>query len=171
MRHILITGRPRAGKTTLIKDLIPYLTSCGGFYTQEICENGKRVGFEIVTLDGKRGILAKKGLKSRFRVGGYGVDIKDLEEIGVRAVKDALESKDVIVIDEIGKMELYSEKFRDIVLKTLDSGKCLLGVIHIDDIPFLRRIKSRKDILLLELTPGNRQDLLEKIKKELQCSS
>lgn len=170
MRHILVTGRPRTGKTSLIKSLIPHLTSCGGFYTQEICENSKRVGFEIVTLDGKKGLLAKKGLSSKFRLGSYGIDIKDLEGIGVKAVEDAIKSKDVIVIDEIGKMELYSERFKRVVLEALDSGRRLLCIIHMEDIPFLKQIKERKDVLLLELTPDNRQDLLEKIKKELQCS-
>lgn len=167
MRHVLITGKPRVGKTSLIKELIPHLTSYGGFYTQEICENDKRVGFEIITLDGKMGLLAKKGLKSEFRLGSYGIYLKDLEGIGIKAVEDAIRDKDFIVIDEIGKMELYSEEFRDIVLKALDSGKRLLGVIHIDDIPFLRQIKSRKDILLLELTPDNHRDILEQVKKEL----
>jgi len=59
--HILITGKPRSGKTTLIKNLIPIAKenySVAGFYTEEILEKGKRIGFNIRTLEGETGILA-----------------------------------------------------------------------------------------------------------------
>lgn len=167
LRHILITGKPRVGKTSLIKDLIPHINSCGGFYTQEITESGRRTGFEIITLDGKRGILAKKGIRSPFRLGSYGIDINDLENIGVEAVGKAIDKKDIIIIDEIGKMELFSDRFKEVVLKALDSGKRVLGVIHREGIPFLKRIKERKDVLVLELTQDNYSNVLDIARKEL----
>lgn len=168
MRHILITGRPGVGKTSFIKELIPYMGSCGGFYTQEIREGNSRVGFEIITLDGRRGILAKKGLISRYRLGRYGIDIENLEKIGVESLREAIDKKDIIIIDEIGKMELFSERFKELVLKALDSGKRVFGVIHREDIPFLRMIKKRKDVLVFELTTDNYPHVLEMVKKELR---
>lgn len=170
MKHILVTGKPRVGKTSLLKELIPYLSSCGGFYTQEMREGNSRTGFEIITLDGERGLLAKKGLKSPFRLGSYGIDINDLENIGVESVQKAINTKDIIIIDEIGKMELFSEKFKDVVLKALDSGKRLLGVIHREDMLFLKRIKERKDVLVLELMADNYSNVLNTIKRELEIN-
>lgn len=164
MKHILVTGRPRTGKTTLMKRVIEDLDSCGGFYTEEIIENSQRVGFRIRTLDGKEGILAKKGLKTGFRLGSYGINLKDLEGLGVKAVEEALETKDIIIIDEIGKMELVSEKFKEAVLRALDSGKRLLGVIHIADIKFLNRIRERKDVAILEVSTENHDEVLRRIK-------
>lgn len=161
--HILLTGKPRAGKTTLLKQIIQDLKSCGGFYTEEIIEDGRRIGFKIKTLDGKEGILAKEDLKSRYRLGKYGINLKDLEEIGVKAVEEALKDKDIVVIDEIGKMELFSQAFKDIVLKALDSDKRVIGVIHRGRLRFLNAIKSRKDVLVFKVNLDNHKELLKKI--------
>jgi len=162
--HIFLTGKPRTGKTTLIKKIVKGLKQpCGGFYTEEISKEGKRTGFAIKTLDGKEGILAMKGFKSRFHLGKYGIHIKDLEEIGVRAVEGALRNKDFIIIDEIGKMELFSQKFKDIVLKALDSGKRLIGVIHSADLEFLKAIKSRRDVVILEVDLSNHEEIMRKV--------
>ncbi|MEW6455166.1 MAG: NTPase [Acidobacteriota bacterium] len=167
-KHILITGNPRVGKTTLLKKLIENVESAGGFYTQEIRKGGERVGFEIITLDGKKGILARKGLKSSHTLGKYGINVEDLEEIGVRSLKDAIENKGIIVIDEIGKMELFSDEFRKIAIKALNSDKRVVGVIHRKSIPFLNEIKQRKDVEMYELTLENRNYLETKLKKELE---
>lgn len=170
MKHILLTGRPRTGKTTLLKRIIKDLDSCGGFYTEEIIKDNKRVGFKIKTLDGKEGILAKKGLKSNFRLGRYGINLKDLEEIGVKAIEEALKNKDIIIIDEIGKMELFSKRFKRVVLETLDSAKRLLGVIHIAKTEFLNRIRKRKDIEIFEVNQDNHAEILNKVNSMLKQS-
>lgn len=164
MKHILLTGRPRTGKTTLLKRIIKDLKSfLGGFYTEEITTDNKRVGFRIKTLDGKEGILAMEGLKSGFRLGKYGINVEDLEAIGVKAVEDAVKTKDVVVIDEIGKMELFSQKFKDVVLKALDSNKRVMGVIHREDTKFLNDIKSRKDVAVFEVNLDNHDEIIKKI--------
>ena len=161
MKHILLTGKPKVGKTTLLKTIISKINSCGGFYTEEILdENEKRIGFKIKTLEGKEGILALKGLNSPFRLGKYGINLKDLEEIGLVSVKEALKNKKIIVIDEIGKMELYSEKFKDLVLEVLNSGKMLLGVIHQENIEFLNKIRERKDVEIFEVNLKNHQETI-----------
>ena len=161
--NILITGKPRTGKTTLIKRLMENLRyiDAGGFYTEEIIQNKNRMGFKIVTLDGKEGILAKKGMPSPFRLGKYGIDTHDLEEIGVKAIEQAIEEKDLVVIDEIAKMELFSFRFREVVIKALDCPKPVLGVIQMSNHPFLNQTRSRKDVKIHELMIHNRESLFQ----------
>lgn len=164
MKHILLTGKPHTGKTTLLKRIIRGLNNCGGFYTEEIIKDNRRTGFRIKTLDGREGILASKGLKSKFKLGKYGINLKDLEEIGVKAVEEALKTKDTIVIDEIGKMELFSNKFKEAVKNALDSGKRLIGVIHIADLGFLNKIRQRKDVAILEVNLENHNQIFQEVK-------
>jgi len=124
--NILLTGPPGAGKTTLIMRVIEKIKNMGvgGFYTEEIREKGVRTGFKILTLDGNEGILSHVDHDSRVRVGRYRVNIDDLENIAVKSILDSL-GKDTIIIDEVGRMELVSEKFRDAVMKALDTGRVL----------------------------------------------
>jgi len=163
MKNILITGKPKAGKTTLIQRLLENLDSAGGFYTREITRHNVREGFKIITLDGKEGILARKGMPSPFRVGQYGVVTGDLEEIGVNAIEEAISTKDVIIIDEIAKMELFSPRFKEIVIKALDCPKTVLGVIQVSDHPFLNQVRKRKDVKIYELTVHNRESIYHAI--------
>ena len=97
--NILLTGKPRVGKTTIVKKVLKGLTeiNAGGFYTEEIKERGVRVGFKIKTLDGKEGILSHVDHKGRFRVGKYFVNINDLDEIAVKSITDSL-NKDLILL-------------------------------------------------------------------------
>ncbi len=164
--HLLFTGKPRVGKTTLIKKLIEGKRRIGGFYTEEIKEKGRRIGFKIITLDGKKGVLAKKDFRSKYKLGSYGINIDDLEKIGVGTLKKCLEDKNIetVIIDEIGRMELFSGKFKGVVLKVLESQKRILGTIHRADIPFLKKIKQRKDVKVIEVTRENRDELLGKAK-------
>ncbi len=155
--NVLITGRPGCGKTTLIERLANRLGDrAGGFLTREIRREGRREGFEILTLDGRRGILAHEALASKLRVGRYGVDLAALESIGVAAVRDALAAGRLVVIDEIGKMELASSAFRAVVSEALDSPRPVLATIHAYAHPFTDALKCRSDVRLLELTPFNR---------------
>jgi nucleoside-triphosphatase len=122
VKNLLITGMPGCGKTSLIKEILrEFSIPAYGFFTEEIREGEKRVGFKIVTLSGKIGILAKKGIDSNLRVSQYGVILKDLEEIGVKEIEKGLNGKNLIVIDEIGTMELFSERFKEVVSRALRS--------------------------------------------------
>ena len=165
IKNIFITGKPGCGKTTLIKEISEKLKSkIFGFYTEEIREKGKRVGFKIKTLNKKEGILAHIKFKSKYQVGKYKVNLKDLEEVGVGALEKAIEKKKIILIDEIGKMELFSEKFKKVVLKALNSENKVLGTIMLKRDPFCDQIKQRKDIKIFYLEREN----FQKIKKEIE---
>jgi nucleoside-triphosphatase len=145
---ILLTGRPGCGKTTLIRKIIDHLSiPVGGFYTQEIREPGiasalgARTGFEIFTLDGKRGTLAHIKIHSPVRVGKYGVNLEDLDNLAVKAIQDAVRTGGLVVIDEIGPMEIASVSFRQAVLEALESKSTVLGSIVQRDAPYTDQIK------------------------------
>lgn len=169
MTNLLITGLPRTGKTTLIKTILQSFSEekrAGGFITEEFRKSGNRVGFLILTVpEGRKGILAQKGISSPYRVGRYGISIHALEELGCPAILRAKTSKQIVIVDEIGKMELYSEKFRTILIDVLDSPQKVLATIMERSNPFTDRIKKRPDVRLLELTRENFED----VRQEIMC--
>ena len=163
-KTILLTGRPRVGKTTIIKDVVTRLPGqAGGFYTEEMRERGRRQGFKIVTLDGREGVLAHVGIKSRMRVSKYGVNLADLEGIGVAAIREALAQKDCVVIDEIGKMELFSQAFRDAVWEAIHSDRPVLGTITLRPHPWADRVKALPQVTVVEVTPANRDEIARQV--------
>lgn len=169
IKNIFVSGSPGCGKTTLIKEILKELNpKVRGFFTQEIREKGERIGFEIITLSGKRGILAHKNLESKFKVSKYGVNLKDLEEIGVKEIEGGLKEDCLIVIDEIGKAEMFSNKFREVVLLALNSKNKILGTIKLTYDPLTEKIKRRKDTKVFYLTRENFQKIKEEIQKILK---
>ncbi len=169
-KNILLTGTPRVGKTTLVKRVVEGIRErgAGGFYTEEIRDRGDRTGFKILTLDGGEGLLAHVSHKSRFRVGRYHVNIKDLEDIAVRSIIDSLDKK-LIVIDEIGRMELFSDKFRDAILKALDTGR-VFGTIKLGGDEFTDKIRTRRDTEIMEVTIQNRDILASELTERIKQS-
>jgi nucleoside-triphosphatase len=160
----LLTGSPGTGKTTAIRQAIARSKAkAGGFYTEEIRSGGIRQGFRIITLDGQDAILAHVDNPSRYRVSKYGVDITNLDNIGVAAINRALKESDLIVIDEIGKMELFSPRFMEAVLKAIDSSKKVLGTIMLNPHPFADDIKRNLNVNVIELTRANHDQVLREI--------
>lgn len=160
----LLTGGPGVGKTTLIKQAIDKAkVNAGGFFTEEIRASGVRQGFRIVTLDGRSVILAHIDFMSPFRVSKYGVDVESLDNVGVAALRDATRECDVVVIDEIGKMELFSPSFKDAVLEALDSKKRVLGTIMFTSHHWADDIKRHADVALITVTRANRQQVLAQV--------
>jgi len=165
MPKTLLTGPPGCGKTTLIRKVVAQLpVPAGGFYTQELRDARRaRLGFEIVTLDGQRGTLAHVDIRSPQRVGKYGVDLAALDGLAVEAVRRTLELGRLVVIDEIGPMELLSPRFREIVLDVLESETSLLATVVQRSTPFTDLLKRRPGLTLLEVRPDNREVLPARI--------
>ena len=159
---LLLTGVPGTGKTTIIREAIHATKEKpGGFYTQEIREGGARLGFEIVTLDGSRAVLAHVDIRGPNRVGKYGVDIACLE-------RAAIQECSIVVVDEIGKMELLSSSFRDTLMEVLDSRKRLLGTITLQPHPFADIVKRDPRVQVMLVSRSNRQLVLGEVTRWLQ---
>jgi nucleoside-triphosphatase len=158
----LLTGMPGSGKTSLIRKLVSTLGDrAGGFYTEEIRVDGIRQGFRIVTLDGRSSAFAHINIQSSFRVSKYGVDIGSLDSIGVPVLQRAARERDLVIIDEIGKMELFSDKFKSTVLELIESGKKILGTIMLKSDPWADEIKKKPQVKLIYVTRNNHDEILK----------
>lgn len=168
-KNILIAGVPGVGKTTLITKLCDVLKefSVAGFYTTEIREGGARKGFSLVSLEGRRSILSHVGIKSRFLVGRYGVDVSAFEEF-LDSIDIAHSSAQIVIIDEIGKMECYSESFRQLICSLLDSGKIVIATIALKGDKFISQIKQRADAQLYRITINNRDHLVSTVLNQVK---
>ncbi|RPI35434.1 MAG: AAA family ATPase [Nitrospiraceae bacterium] len=165
-KNIFLTGAPSSGKTTVIKKVIDGLKiAAHGFYTEEERVAGKRVGFLMKTLDGKSGYLGHQDIQSDFHIRRYGVSIKNVEMIAVTAIAPVESS--VIILDEIGKMECFSEVFRKAAVNALDSPNIVVGTITFGGDDFILGIKNRDDIEIHEVTPENRDSLPETILRKI----
>ncbi len=162
--NLLLTGRPGVGKTTVLRKVAQALGErAGGFYTEEVREDGRRVGFRIVTLDGQWGWLAHVRLPGRYRVGRYNVKLEDLETMGVAAVRRALGLRKVILIDEIGPMELFSPAFKHVVMQAMDSTLPLVATVMARFDPWVYALKARADTEVWEITRANRNAMPERV--------
>ncbi len=164
-RVLLLTGSPGVGKTTVLMKTVEILRqrgfTVGGMISQEVREGGVRVGFEILDLaTSKRGWLAHMNQRSGQRVGKYGVNISDLERVGATAIRAAVRDCDLVAIDEIGPMELFSTEFREAVKEALNSQKTVIAVVHwkAQD-KLVNEAKQRKDAEIVTVTTENRQQL------------
>jgi nucleoside-triphosphatase len=166
--NLFVTGRPGVGKTTLVRAVVADLdVAAGGFTTAEIREAGRRVGFTVNDLDGTSGTLAHVALKSPHRVGRYGVNRDDLERIGVRAIERAVERSRLVVMDEIGRMELCSEAFQDAVMRALDAPVPVFGTIQDRSNRFLDAVRARPDVEVVRLTPSSRDAVRTTVRQKL----
>lgn len=166
-KNIFITGAPSSGKTTVIKKVIQALPiKANGFYTEEERIDGKRVGFLMHTLDGKKGYLAHQDIQSDFHIRRYGVSLPDIEAIAVPSIKPV--ENQLIILDEIGKMECFSPIFLEAALKALDSPNIVVGTITLGGTDFIQQIKNRPDLEILEVTSENRDELPKLILQAVQ---
>ena len=165
-KNILLTGLPGCGKTTIIEKVVESIggkDAVSGFYTSEIREEGQRLGFKIITIDGREGILSHIRIKSAMRVGRYGVDLRKFEELVLPLLNGNLKSKKLVVIDEIGKMECFSQKFKEAVMRALDSPIPVLGTIALKGGGFIEDVKSRPDVTVIQVTEKNRNALPDEL--------
>ena len=169
---ILITGRPGIGKTTVVKKLAACSSPiAGGFLTEEIRRQGRRVAFGVRDLhSGKQGVLAHVDRTDGPRVGKYVVDVASFDRVATAALRGAARRPGCVVIDEIGRMELNSKAFREMLEAILDSGRPLVATIPVHRHPLLDRLRNRSDVTLIEVTASNRDELPQRLAKLLGLS-
>ena len=164
-RLLLVTGSPGIGKTTVLVRVVEALKSkgygVGGMISREVRSGGNRVGFEILDLkSGKRGWLASVGRQWGAQVGRYRVNLSDLNDVGVKAVVEADHSLDAVIVDEIGPMELLSNKFREAVAKVAEGRKLAICTIHWKmRSSLIEEVKKREDAEIFVVTYENRENL------------
>ena len=165
-RKLLLEGRPGIGKTTVADRLAARLRDRGlpvsGFVTREIREGRRRLGLSIATLDGREGVLAHVEFPGPPRVGKYGVDLAVLDRIGVPALR-APDGDGVVIVDELGKMELSLKSLRDAVNKICDGPTSLVATVQLARHPFTDALRHRSEIETLRVTHQNRDHLPKRI--------
>jgi nucleoside-triphosphatase len=163
--NLLIEGKPGVGKTTLVERVVERLRGSlrlAGFTTTEARDSsGQRLGFKIATVGGKQGELARVGLRSMVRVGRYGVNLEEFERLALPEV--ARRDVGLIVIDEIGKMECSSGRFRRAVEDALDASVNVLATLAMGHMPFFQALRDRPDVEQITLTERNRDELVAEV--------
>jgi nucleoside-triphosphatase len=161
---LLVTGTPGIGKTTIIRKVVRSLPDLhmSGFYTEEIRINTIRRGFELVTLQNKRFVIAHIDIDSKYRVGKYSVDIEAIDSTVALALSED-NTSDVFIVDEIGKMECFSDLFVQRMSSLLDVKKPVVATIALKGGQFISAVKNRADVELWEVTKANRNDMPGKV--------
>ena len=161
-RALLLTGKPGIGKTTVVRAVVELLGDrAGGFYTEEIRETGGRKGFRLVTLDGQEAVMAHVNLRGRGRprVRRYGVDVVAIERVGVAAIRRAMQKERIVVVDEIGKMELFCGPFKDVVLQAMGGPYTIVATVMAKPNPWVESLKTMPNTTLWEVTLENRDGM------------
>ncbi len=166
-----LSGLPGVGKTTTLIRTVQMLEEegykVGGMITEELKEGNRRVGFYVMDWTTKnKEIFAHKDFESRYKVGPYGINVDVLDRVGVKALEDAINTADIIIVDEVGKMEVVSKRFVSVVREILDMDKHMIITLHKKSRnPLLQEIRRRDDMRMLEVTPLNRNLLPFKMVK------
>lgn len=162
IQPVLVAGLPGCGKTTLIQRLSERWgrQRCRGFFTREIRQSGKRIGFEWETFDGRKGLLADLRTGPP-RVGKYHVDLESFERMLMQISKIGKEN--ILLIDEVGKMECLSEKFRTLLPVWENADTVRIFTVPAYGTAFIEAFKSRNQSHTIRLTPNNREELFKRL--------
>lgn len=163
--RVLLEGRPGVGKTTVAAEVVERLRAAGvavgGFTTAEIRRQGRRVGFRVSAIGGPDGVMAHVDFPGPPRVGRYGVDLEAFEQIALPALETA--PGVVVVIDELGKMELASPGFRAAVTRLFDGAATVMATVHVYRHPVTDELRARRDLTVLRVTESNRAQLADRV--------
>jgi nucleoside-triphosphatase len=171
MPRILLTGAPRTGKTTLVSRIVRALQASDlvveGFTTRELREEGERAGFLVEAIDGDSAVMAHVAFTQGPRVGRYRVDVPAFERIALPAVEQAVRAGGMVVMDELGQMELYSSAFVEAVQELFEQQVPVVATVHVRAHPVTDALKRRPDIELMTVTRVAHEELLAHVTARL----
>jgi len=163
MTRILLTGPPQCGKTTVVQKVVAgWPGQAAGFYTREVRERGRRQGFEIVTLAGEAALLSHVDFPGPYRVGKYGVNLENFHRVALPAM-EFRPGIDLIVVDEVGKMECLSPLFVAAMERLWAAPVPLLITVAEKGGGYIAALKGKHDKTLLPVTTANREELPARI--------
>jgi len=170
MKNILLVGPPRVGKTTVVQKVLSLVkTRCGGFFTQAADKAAFYTNFRLVTVDGPNRDIPESDLIRRFDIPSLlGFNVEDLENRGRGSISKALETCDVVVIDQLGTLEAASAVFRTLVSQVLDSSRICLATMGLSHDPFLVGIRNREDVTIMDVCLANRSTLAEEVSARIR---
>ena len=173
--RVLLEGPPKIGKTTvasrLVRPLEEHGIPVGGFLTHEQRRHGRRVGFVVHDLAGPEAVLAHEDFRTDARVGRFGVDVPAFERVALPALRQAQESGGVVVIDELGRMELASTAFVAAMHDVLGGPLAVVATVHVRSHPVTDALKERADARRLIVTEANRDALPHRLFEQLMHSA
>ena len=165
-RALLLAGRPGLGKTTVIQKVVEILGErAGGFYAEDLRGPHGRAGFRLVTLVGQTAVMAhiKFRRTGMPRVSRYGVEVGAIDGIGVAAIHGAMQARQVIVVDEIGKMELCCQHFKDIVMRAIAGPHVVVATVMSRSHAWVNVLKARPQVTVWQVTVLNRDSLARQV--------
>ena len=165
-KNLFIAGAADSIKTTIVRDAaLSKKNRTGGFYMEAIMAGRMNKGLMIRTLDGQDRMLASKTVKSNHFLGKFPVDLNALENVGVPALRLALTTKDMIVIDEVGTLEGMSARYKETLLECLNSSKPVLATIRSSNNAFTDQLKKLSNTQTILLTKTNAASVRAQIRK------
>jgi nucleoside-triphosphatase len=161
--RILLQGPPKVGKTTVVERLVDRLRAAGctvgGFLTRELREHDRRVGFAARDLDGPEAVIAHQDYVTGVQVGRFGVDVAAFERIALPSLRRSLEGDQIVIVDEIARMELASTEFVILLQKIMESRVTVIGTVHVQEHPVTDALLRRPDVEVIRVTEDNRDEL------------
>jgi nucleoside-triphosphatase len=161
--RILLTGPPQCGKTTVVQKVAAlWPGTAAGFFTREVRRAGRRLGFEIVTLAGESALLSHVDFPGPYRVGKYGVNLENFHRVALPALT-VRPGVDLMVVDEVGKMECLSGRFVAAMERLWGSPVPLLITVAEKGGGYMAALKAKPDKFLGTVTPATRDELPARI--------
>ena len=163
-RHVLVTGAPGTGKTTVIQRLARLVgdLQLAGFCTAEIRRRGERRGFRLIGFDGTEALIAHVDLPKTARVGKYGVDVAAMDAAADAALAPS-QGVQLYLVDEIGKMECLSVRFVEHMQRIVAGRVPLIATVARRGSGYIAEVKRDQRCELWTLSRANRDAMPEEL--------